>query len=374
MARMSKEKLERRLRREARSVIRENEKTLKRHGHRIPSSISDKLAAHLEDLRAAREAGDGEAMRRELRELDQLSEQHLGDVRRSTAGEYAEAIVIALAIAFVLRTFVVEAFKIPSSSMIPTLQIGDHIFVNKILYGLRIPGTDTKLFDFREPHRGEVVVFKSPCEPDVDFIKRVVAVAGDTIEVRCGIVYVNGERIEQVLDDPTHEYWDRIENGPWRVEDASLYAETIDGKTYRTIHNPHRPETDAERAGKGDASYPELRGQLDFPRSNPASFSCQGPDHRTPEIIAEATGAVVEVSIPERDEYDGVCGPRMRYVVPEGYVFAMGDNREHSSDSRAWGPVPLEYVKGKALFIWMSMKAPEEDGWFEWKRSGKIVY
>ncbi|HET6613080.1 MAG TPA: signal peptidase I [Kofleriaceae bacterium] len=381
MAQMSKEKLERRLVREARSVIRETEKVLKKHGHDLPTSLTDNLGGHLEALRAARSEQDGEALRRELEAIDRLSEDHLSEIHRSAAGEYAEAIVIALAIALVLRTFVVEAFKIPSSSMIPTLEIGDHIFVNKILFGLRIPGTDTKFFTFRGPHRGEVVVFKSPCEPGEDFIKRVIAVAGDTVEVRCGIVYVNGEPIDQVLADRSFEYWDRNgPGGPWESEEASIYAETTNGKTYHTVHNVMRPESDAERAGHGDATYEELRGALDFPMHNPPDFRCQGPDQRTDEIIAEGQSRV-EPSIPEKTVHAGVCGPQMRYVVPDGYFFAMGDNREHSSDSRVWGPVPLEYLRGKALFIWASWADhPGDEGVpflgtrLRLERSGEIIY
>src|SRR5258706_5219990 len=112
---------------------------------------------------------------------------------KSTVREYAEALLVALLLALVIRTFVVQAFKIPSSSMEPTLQIGDHILVNKFIYGVRIPFVGGRLLPFTSPHRGDVVVFVYPQDSSKDFIKRVVGVGGDTVEVRDKKVYVNGE-------------------------------------------------------------------------------------------------------------------------------------------------------------------------------------
>ena len=106
--------------------------------------------------------------------------------------EYVEAIATALILALIIRAYIVQAFKIPSGSMIPTLLIGDHILVNKFLYGTKIPFTDTKILEFRKPEKGDIIVFKYPENPEKDFIKRVIATAGDTIEERNKIVYVNG--------------------------------------------------------------------------------------------------------------------------------------------------------------------------------------
>jgi signal peptidase I len=105
--------------------------------------------------------------------------------------EYVEAIATALILALIIRAYIVQAFKIPSGSMIPTLLIGDHILVNKFLYGTKIPFTDTKILEFRKPEKGDIIVFKYPENPEKDFIKRVIATAGDTIEERNKIVYVN---------------------------------------------------------------------------------------------------------------------------------------------------------------------------------------
>jgi signal peptidase I len=315
-------------------------------------------------------------MRQRLVALDDLVDEHLAFARKSTAREYAESIGVAVLIALFLRAFVVEAFKIPSGSMIPTMEIGDHIFVNKFIYGLRIPWTRTRFFEWRHPRRGEVIVFINPCEPDKDFIKRIVALAGDTVEVRCDILYVNGVAIpskstvgEECL------YWDRKEDGgPWVEENCSRYVETLDGVTFDTVHPPERPERDDERHAAGEGAYGRVSGDGDFPEvPNLRMPICPAStDPRTPEQKVAALGKVQE-SVPENGRYRGPCKPQKRYVVPKGHVFVMGDNRENSSDSRRWGPVPLENIKGKALFIWWSSK-PEEQGGVQWQRIGKVVY
>src|ERR1700759_2247167 len=129
-------------------------------------------------------------VRKEARHLVREARAALAVKRnlRGKSGGELEPVATALA----LRAFVVEAFKIPSSSMYPTLEINDHIFVNKFIYGVRIPWTTTKLFALRGPPRGEVIVFIYPCDPDRDYIKRVVATAGQTVETRCGVLYVDG--------------------------------------------------------------------------------------------------------------------------------------------------------------------------------------
>ena len=109
--------------------------------------------------------------------------------------EYAEAIITALILALIIRAYIVQAFKIPSGSMIPTLLIGDHILVNKFIYGTKIPFTDKRVLAFRNPERGDIIVFKFPEDPKKDFIKRVIATEGDIIEERDKVVYVNEKRV-----------------------------------------------------------------------------------------------------------------------------------------------------------------------------------
>jgi signal peptidase I len=124
--------------------------------------------------------------------------------RKSTFREYAEAIIVALALALFIRTFVVQAFKIPSGSMEPTLEIGDHILVNKFIYGVKIPFTSIQLFPLEKPKRGDVIVFIYPLDPSKDFIKRVVAVEEDTVKIINKKLYINGVQVP----DPHGVYTD----------------------------------------------------------------------------------------------------------------------------------------------------------------------
>src|SRR6185369_12051978 len=195
---------------------------------------------------------------------------------KSTVREYAEALGVALLLALVIRTFVVQAFKIPSGSMLPTLQIGDHILVNKFIYGprLEVPLTQWSLGQLpglREPRAGDVVVFIYPKERDKDFIKRIVAVAGQTVEARGNTLVIDGKQ----------------------VEDAHAHY--------------------------------EKRDHVDF-------------------------------------------GP---YTVPAGHVFVLGDNRDESYDSRFWGPVPIQDIKGLAMVIYWSWGG---ERYVRWDRLGRLVY
>lgn len=115
--------------------------------------------------------------------------------RKSTFREYAEAIIVALVLALIIRTFIVQAFKIPSGSMEPTLEIGDHILVNKFIFGIKIPLTSVNLFPWEKPQRGDVIVFIYPLEPDKDFIKRVIGVPGDTVRIVNRKLYINGVEV-----------------------------------------------------------------------------------------------------------------------------------------------------------------------------------
>lgn len=191
--------------------------------------------------------------------------------------EYVEAIITALILALLIRTFVVQAFKIPSGSMIPTLLIGDHILVNKFLYGTQIPFTDKKILIFREPEKGDVIVFKYPENPKKDFIKRVIATEGDTIEEKNKVVYVNGEPVTET------------------------YAYHYDP----TMHSGSDP----------------------------------------------------------RDTFGQIR-------VPKDKIFVMGDNRDHSYDSRFWGFVDEKEVKGKAFIIYWSW---DPDKWVRFNRIGRLI-
>ena len=122
--------------------------------------------------------------------------------QKSATREYTEAIVIALILAFFIRTFIVQAFKIPSGSMLQTLLIGDHILVSKFIYGIKNPFSGSVLIPIKSPERGDIVVFKYPKDPKLDYIKRVIATAGDTVKIRDKKVFINGA----VVEDPHGEF------------------------------------------------------------------------------------------------------------------------------------------------------------------------
>ncbi|MEM9488309.1 MAG: signal peptidase I [Myxococcota bacterium] len=364
-------KIDRRVSREAKKLIAEARVCVRRAGPDMSRRTREQLVQRTGDLEEAYRRGDHAAMRGQLAGLDALVDEH--SVHKSTLREYAESIGIAILIALFLRAFVIEAFKIPSGSMIPTMEVGDHIFVNKFLYGVRVPYTRTKLFELRQPDRGEVVVFINPCQPDKDFIKRIVAVGGDTVEVRCDLLYINGEPIEQTLVAEGDQciQWDPE---PSERDGCSAYSQTLDSRTFVTHHRAERPyeersrsaETRRQLIGRAWPGFPEPRAM------RPPSCA---DDYRS--TVREGTAALgtLEESVPERDELSelGECAPVRRYRVPDNHVFVMGDNRGNSSDSRAWGVVPLENIKGKALFIWWSSK-PEEAGGVSWGRIGKVVH
>ena len=192
--------------------------------------------------------------------------------------DYARSFFPVLLVVLVVRSFVVEPFQIPSGSMRPTLEIGDFILVNKFTYGLRLPVTNTKLIDIGEPKRGDVMVFRFPQDPSVNFIKRVIGLPGDRIRYEGKQLYINGEAVPKELVN---------ESDTDQLEEV-LLQESL-GDTTHPIYN----------------------------------------DFRDP-------------------------GPQMRELrVPEGHYFMMGDNRDHSNDSRYWGFVPEENIVGEAFAVWM---------------------
>lgn len=196
----------------------------------------------------------------------------------------------------VLRSFVVEPFRIPSESMLPTLLSGDFILVNKFSYGLRLPVLNTKLIGNGQPTRGDVVVFRYPREPAVAYIKRVVGLPGDRLEYRAKQLFINGQPAALTL-------------------------------------LPGNPT---------DPGYQQFNEQLDT------------ISHRI-QVLADGRWGLAGLwpGLQLRRELDGAVA--WEYQVPEGQYFVMGDNRDNSSDSRVWGPLPEHNLIGKAFFIWMNL-------------------
>lgn len=338
--------LDHRVRREARSLIREARAALAiKSGLRGKGGDLETVTSTVERALRDRDLG---GVRDQLPVLDALVDELVKHSPRSTAREYVESIGTAILIALALRAFVVEAFKIPSSSMYPTLEIGDHIFVNKFIYGIRIPWTTTKLFQLRGPERGDVIVFMYPCDPDRDYIKRVVALAGQSVEVRCNVVYVDGVAVPSTQAETNISYQDyNDKQDVWFRRPTSRYVEKVGDRVYSTFHDPDRPLRDRLMAS-GTLTEGDSR---DFPSPGAPPPTCSNAEDvssgQKPQVVGKLTERPPETDAP-------VCAPHLSYTVPPGHVFVMGDNRNNSNDSRVWGSVPIENVKGKALFTWLS--------------------
>lgn len=231
-------------------------------------------------------------------------------LRQSLLVEYCHSFFPVILVVLLLRSFLFEPFRIPSGSMMPTLLVGDFILVNKYAYGLRLPVLNRKVVDIGQPQRGDVVVFRFPRDPSVDYIKRVVGVPGDHIEYRDKTLYLNGEAMSQ---KPLGPY---VGVASTNREAGSLrHLENLTGVEHNILTNPYKP---------------------DF------AFGC------------------LELA----------RGP---FQVPDGSYFVMGDNRDNSNDSRCWGLVPDQNLAGKAIAIWMSWDTDRETFPVGWERIGQRI-
>lgn len=223
-------------------LIEESARIIARRGKAIerelPSETRDKLKRGIEGLKLSMRAEpfDETAFKMAFERANSQVDQYLAPWRKSEAREYFESIGVAILIALTLRAVVVEAFKIPSGSMLPTLQIDDHIFVNKFVYGPTIPFTDTRLFAHLPPERGDVMVFEfpdvAPGEEGQDFIKRVIAIEGDTLEVDNGHPIINGWRVPSCAVGK-YPYSER--DGPLS-QFGDLFVEFLGNEAYLTLY------------------------------------------------------------------------------------------------------------------------------------------
>ncbi|MDP3708685.1 MAG: signal peptidase I [Polaromonas sp.] len=221
-----------------------------------------------------------------------------------TAGLFPVILVV-----FLLRSFLFEPFKIPSGSMIPTLLINDLILVNKFHYGVRLPVINLKVMDNHSPQHGDVMVFRYPPKPSLDYIKRVVGVPGDEVAYLNKTLTINGKLLSKT---PLPDFFDEDS-----LRYAKQYEEANGDRKYRLLNDDDRPAF--------------IPGADDFPFKGNCRYSSEGV----------------------------VC------KVPEGHYFMMGDNRDNSLDSRYWGFVPEKNIVGKAFFVWMNFGNLKRIGSFD---------
>lgn len=230
-------------------------------------------------------------------------------LKQPTWIEYSGSFFPVIALVFVLRSFLYEPFKIPSSSMVPTLVIGDLILVNKFTYGIRLPIINKKVIDVNDPQRGDVMVFKYPKDPSLDYIKRVVGVPGDKIVYKNKRLSVNGKEVSY---EPLPDYLDEE-----HLSYSKQYLENLTGVPHKILNDERAP------------AY--VQNPDAFPKRELCTYNVEG----------------------------------FACTVPSGHYFMMGDNRDNSLDSRYWGFVPDQNIVGKAFFVWMNLGNLKRIGGFQ---------
>ncbi|MEA3082997.1 MAG: signal peptidase [Paraburkholderia sp.] len=278
--------------------------------------VADKLVFMPQRRRAA-QAAVAEFDRQQARVGERFADENAAQTRARLRDdklrqpwwlEYSASFFPVILVVFLVRSFVVEPFKIPSGSMVPTLLVGDFILVNKFDYGIRLPITNTKITEGRPLERGDVVVFRYPKDESVDYIKRVIGLPGDTVAYQDKQLTINGKPVpETALPDYLDEE---------RLGYAKQFEEDLDGRKNAILNNPAVP--------------PFIVGAEDYPYRDNCTYNARG-------VICK---------------------------VPPGNYFMMGDNRDNSADSRYWGFAPDKNVVGRAFFIWMNFSDLKRIGSF----------
>ncbi len=302
-----------RIKRRARDLIKTADSILKKYSSNISLERTESVREKLIQAQNALRNGSIKDLAVRVAELEKTVEENLSKFRKSRLRQNVESIAIAIILALLIRTFVVQPFKIPSGSMIPTLLIGDHLLVSKFIYGTKIPFTEKKIFPVGPIKRGDVVVFlypnyeRDPQKEGLDYIKRVVGLPGDSIDIRGRTLYINGEKI------PLRYIGEYIDERSGNAFDK--YEEELFGEKHEVIYKGGKNSTD--------------RGRF----------------------------------LPVKS-------------VPEGHLFVIGDNRDSSFDSRFWGFVPIQSIAGRAFMVHWSWNW-NGDGPLNkvrWERVCSIIY
>jgi signal peptidase I len=268
-------------------------------------------------LRARRRAGAVAAMESAMAgshgmgqaEMARLRQQAYDKANRAPWWvEYGVSFFPVILFVFALRSFVVEPFRIPSGSMLPTLKDGDLILVNKFQYGVRLPVIDKKILELGAPRRGDVMVFRYPVDPSVDYIKRVVGLPGDVVQYQNKVLSINGTVVPHLR---AGDYFE-----PDRSAYVGRYTEELGDQAHDILLNKQSPQS--------------LMAITDFPYRQNCEY----------------------------------LGNGVRCTVPADHYFMMGDNRDNSLDSRYWGFVPDANIVGRAFFVWMNFSEPSRIGRF----------
>lgn len=289
------------------SLLRESRRIARRRRRKLPASAQAELAALHAAAKEALAASDPARVEGALQGLEEAFLRYLAPHQKSNLRRYAEVLAVAALLAVIVRGSLLEAFRLSSAAMAPTLLPGDVVLVSKATYGLRLPGWELHLSEPALPGRGDVILFADPRREGALALQRVVGLPGDEVELRERVLHVDGQAQARIPGPERFEYWNhRADLDYWHPQSGSVFFEVLGGREYAT-----------------------LSSRVLF-----ASESSDGP-----------------------------------FVVPEGHVFVLGDNRDHADDGRAEGGwfLPVDHVRGKVSWILTSWGP---GGWWPWGERG----